>query len=199
MTKVFIGGSRRIPKLNKAIKDRIDNIIQNEYTVLVGDANGADKSVQNYLFDKKYENVLVFCMGDKCRNNIGSWQTKSIKASGSKKDFSYYSIKDLEMARAADYGFMIWDAKSNGTLNNIVNLLKENKKTLLYFSPNGNYYTLVTIDNLEELLAKCDKKYLDVFEEKLKISSILKKEDQRRTSNLSKGQSEPLFDHVSPS
>ena len=199
MTKVFIGGSRKISNLDKAIKDRIDNIIQNEYIVLIGDANGADKSVQHYLFDKKYKNVLVFCMGDKCRNNIGSWQTKSIEVSRSKKDFSYYSIKDLEMAKAADYGFMIWDAQSNGTLNNIVNLLKENKKTLLYFSPNRNFFTLATIDNLEELLAKCDRKYLDIFEEKLKISSILKNEDQRRTSNLSKSQSGPLFDYVSPS
>ena len=199
MTKVFIGGSRKISKLDKAIKDRIDNIIQNEYTVLIGDTNGADKSVQHYLFDKKYKNVLVFCMGDKCRNNIGSWQTKSIEVSRSKKDFSYYSIKDLEMAKAADYGFMIWDAQSNGTLNNIVNLLQENKKTLLYFSPNRNFFTLATIDNLGELLAKCDKKYLDIFEEKLKISSILKKESQRRTSNLSKSQPGPLFDYVSPS
>ena len=199
MTKVFIGGSRKISKLDKAIKDRIDNIIQNEDIVLIGDANGADKSVQHYLFDKKYKNVLVFCMDDKCRNNIGSWQTKSIEVSRSKKDFSYYSIKDLEMAKAADYGFMIWDAQSNGTLNNIVNLLQENKKTLLYFSPNRNFFTLATIDNLEELLAKCDKKHLDIFEEKLKISSILKKESQRRTSNLSKSQSGPLFDHVSPS
>ncbi len=182
MTKVFIGGSRRISKLNKAIKDRIDNIIQNEYTVLIGDANGADKSVQNYLYDKNYRNVLVFCMGDKCRNNIGNWQTQSIKAPMNKKDFSYYSIKDLEMSRAADYGFMIWDAKSNGTLNNIVNLLKENKKTLLYFSPNGNYYTLANIDHLEKLLAKCDVKYLDIFEEKLKISKFFTKENQRRTS-----------------
>jgi len=101
------------------------------------------------------------------------------------------------MAMAADYGFMIWDAKSNGTLNNIVNLLKENKKTLLYFSPEGSYYTLFTIDNIEELLAKCDKKYLDIFEEKLKISNILKKEHQRRTSNLAKSQLGPLFDYVS--
>jgi len=199
MTKVFIGGSRKISKLDKAIKNRIDNIIQNEYIVLIGDANGADKSVQHYLFDKKYKNVLVFCMDNKCRNNIGSWQTKSIEVSRSKKDFSYYSIKDLEMAKAADYGFMIWDAQSNGTLNNIVNLLQENKKTLLYFSPNRNFFTLTTIDNLKGLLAKCDRKYLDIFEEKLKISSILKEDGQQLTSNLSKSQSGPLFDYVSPS
>jgi hypothetical protein len=199
MTKVFIGGSRRISRLNKAIKDRIDNIIQNEYIVLIGDANGADKAVQNYLFDKNYRNVLVFCMGDKYRNNIGNWQIQNIEAPMNKKGFSYYSIKDLEMARAADYGFMIWDAKSNGTLNNVVNLLKENKKTLLYFSPNRIFFTLTTIDNLKGLLAKCDRKYLDIFEEKLKISSILKNEDQRRTSNLLKSQPGPLFDYVSPS
>ncbi len=178
MIKVFIGGSRNITMLNKDIKGRIDNIIQKEYTVLIGDANGADKSVQKYLFDKSYKNVRVFCMGNEYRNNVGHWETKHIKGTGDKKDYYYYSIKDLEMARETDYGFMIWDGKSKGTLNNIINLLKENKKVLVYFSPNKEFYNLISFNDLEKLLAKCEKKFLETFEEKFKVSQILKKEQQ---------------------
>lgn len=34
------------------------------------------------------------------------------------------------MAKAADYGFMIWNGKSKGTLNNIINLVQYNKNVL---------------------------------------------------------------------
>lgn len=175
MTKVFVGGSRKITRLNKNIKSRIDNVIQKGYTVLIGDANGADKSVQKYLFDKGYKNVRIFCMGNECRNNIGKWETKQIAETRNRKDYYYYSIKDLEMVKETDYGFMIWDGKSKGTLNNIINLLKESKKVLVYFSPNLEFYTLITFDDLERLLSRCEKKFLEVFEEKFKVSQILKK------------------------
>jgi hypothetical protein len=49
MTKVFIGGSRRLSQLNKDLKGRLDNIVERGFTVIVGDANGADKAVQRYL------------------------------------------------------------------------------------------------------------------------------------------------------
>ena len=76
------------------------------------------------------------------------------------------------MASETDYGFMIWDGKSKGTLNNIINLLKENKKVLVYFSPNKEFYKLITFDDLEKLLARCEKKSLEIFEGKFKISQI---------------------------
>src|SRR3990170_3898864 len=62
MTKVFIGGSRRLSRLNKDVKRRLDNIIERGFTVVVGDANGADKAVQQYLASRRYQKVIVFCM-----------------------------------------------------------------------------------------------------------------------------------------
>lgn len=183
MTKVFIGGSIKITKLNKDIKHRIDNIIQKEYIVFIGDANGTDKAVQEYLFDKGYKNVRVFCMGNECRNNIGNWETRHIEETMSRKDYYYYSIKDLEMAKETDYGFMIWNGKSRGTFNNVINLLKENKKVLVYFSPTKEFYNLITIDDLEKLLAKCEKKFLEVFEEKSKVSGVNSKQAVRECEN----------------
>ena len=61
MTKVFIGGSRRVTRLNADVQRRIDKIIEQGFAILVGDANGADKAVQTYLRTRRYNKVDVFC------------------------------------------------------------------------------------------------------------------------------------------
>jgi hypothetical protein len=71
MIKVFIGGSRGIRRLGPEVRKRLDEIIRKQLFVLVGDANGADKAVQNYLHERGYDRVEVFCTGGHCRNNVG--------------------------------------------------------------------------------------------------------------------------------
>jgi hypothetical protein len=71
MNSVFVAGSRALSKLNAPVKERLDNIVARRLTVLVGDANGADKAVQRYLAERNYQHVFVYCM-DVCRNNIGT-------------------------------------------------------------------------------------------------------------------------------
>lgn len=181
MNKVFIGGSRRLSRLNADVRQRLDNILQKGYSVLIGDANGADKAVQQYLFDKNYKNVLVYCVGEKCRNNIGQWETKLVReptGAGTLKDFRYYTIKDLEMIKDTDYGFMIWDTKSKGTLNNIVNLLQGNKIVIVYVSKDKKFYTLRALNDLEVLLTRCDKSSLEYLGKKLDLLQRTKKEQQ---------------------
>ena len=39
-----------------------------------------------------------------------------------------YTLKDISMAEDADYGLMVWDGESKGTLNNILLMKKLNKK-----------------------------------------------------------------------
>ena len=70
MDSVFVAGSRALSKLNAQVKERLDNILRKEFTVLVGDANGADKAVQGYLAERRYRHVFVYCM-EVCRNNVG--------------------------------------------------------------------------------------------------------------------------------
>jgi len=41
MDSVFVAGSRAMSKLNAPVKERLDNILRKECTVLIGDANGA--------------------------------------------------------------------------------------------------------------------------------------------------------------
>jgi len=180
MIKVFFGGSRAASKLNKDVKLRIDNVIENNYSILIGDANGADKAVQNYLFEKNYKNVIVYCMERQCRNNIGLWEVKHVNAPSGKTGFDYYSVKDIEMAKEADYGFMIWDAKSKGTLNNVINLLKSKKKSLLYFYPDKQFYVISTLLHLKYLLSKCSKEDIKGFEKNLNLPKILNTADYKQ-------------------
>ena len=154
MTTVFIGGSRRITHLNEDIKFRADNIIRQKMQVLIGDANGADKVMQQYFVNRRYDNVVVYCMGEHCRNNLGNWPVRHIVSRQNERNFAFYATKDLEMAKEASYGFMIWDGKSKGTLNNILNLLQQQKKVLVYFSPDRTCYALGSVDDIRRSFGK---------------------------------------------
>lgn len=155
MTSVFIGGSRRLARLSNAIRSRLENIVAQELDVLIGDANGIDKAVQEHLALVGYRKVTVYCMDERCRNNVGGWPTRNVRAERSKRDFAYYATKDAEMAKAASCGFMIWDGKSRGTLNNIANLLRANKKVAVYFSPQKSSTTIRSLADLRALIDKC--------------------------------------------
>jgi hypothetical protein len=153
MQYVFVAGSRALSRLNAQVKERINNIVRQSFTVLVGDANGADKAVQRYLAELNYQHVVVYCM-NVCRNNIGGWPTRQEKAApGVPHDRHYYGIKDLAMAKDASCGFMIWDGTSKGTLANVLNLLEIEKKVLLYHSPKKRFFTIRTARDLHHVLA----------------------------------------------
>ncbi|MCX5991883.1 MAG: hypothetical protein NTZ04_06095 [Chloroflexi bacterium] len=186
MTKVFIGGSRRLSTLSPRVRTKLNSIIHKRYMILVGDANGADKSVQRYLTDKHYNNVMVFCMANGCRNNLGQWETRRVEVSASIKGIDFYSAKDLEMVKEADYGFMLWDGKSRGTLLNIVRLLERDKKTLVYVSPKRTFLTLTTPADVEGLLAKCDEEQLDLFGNRTGMSQTPKKRTTQHQLNLTR-------------
>jgi hypothetical protein len=160
MTSVFIGGSRAVSKLNGIIRDQLDDLIQKHCTILIGDANGADRAVQQHFAERNYRNVIVFCMNH-CRNNVGAWETRAISPLTNKRDFSHFAQKDLAMAREARCGVMLWDGKSKGTLNNIHNLLHDQKKILVYLSSDKNFHKLCNEADLHTLLSQCDQAEVD--------------------------------------
>ena len=63
MNSVFIGGSRRLGRMNAEIARRLDNIMQKELRVLIGDANGFDRAAQSYLSGHGYRSVVVYWLG----------------------------------------------------------------------------------------------------------------------------------------
>jgi hypothetical protein len=163
MQYVFVAGSRSLSRLNAQVKERLDNILKQNFTVLVGDANGADKAVQRYLAQRSYQHVVIYCM-DVCRNNIGNWPVHEEKtAPGIPHDRQYYGIKDLAMAKDASCGFMIWDGTSKGTLTNIINLLEVQKKVLLYHSRKKLFFTVRTTEDLHHVLDASGIKNIESF------------------------------------
>jgi hypothetical protein len=156
MKKVFIGGSRRLSRLDKDVKSRLDNIIEKRFTVVVGDANGADKAVQRYLASTGYQQVVVFCMSGECRNNVGHWPTREVGATPGARGFAYFSKKDRVMGEEADYGLMLWDGRSRGTLTSILDLVRQGKPVLVYIAPAKSFYTLRQSEHLAEMLRRFD-------------------------------------------
>jgi probable addiction module antidote protein len=154
MNTVFVGGSRHISRLSAEVKERLKNVIKNGYDVIVGDANGADKAVQKYLFESAYENVTVFCSGEHCRNNLGKWPTQHVNPPKNVKGFQFYAAKDREMAMRADFGLMIWDGKSAGTILNVLRLARAGKISVLVNVPHKE---TINISNAqwESFLSQC--------------------------------------------
>lgn len=169
MSKVFFGGSRKLGRINSAIRTRLHNLISNGHTVLIGDANGVDRAVQSFFAGEGYQNVLVYCMDGDCRNNVGNWRIRAIESGGKKKDFAYYAMKDAAMALEANYGFMVWDGESKGTLNNVLNLLQQGKSVLLYRSPSREFLEVRSPDELLRVLASCPPGVREYLNKKIKL------------------------------
>lgn len=132
--KVFIGGSIGINYLEYAVKDELDKYMSGELEILVGDAYGIDSLVQRYLIEHDYDNVTVYASNGRARNNIGGWKVKAIEVPSGVFGRDFYTYKDVAMTAACDFALMIWNGKSQGTLNNILRLINNNKGVNVYLS-----------------------------------------------------------------
>ena len=95
-------------------------------------------------------------MEDDCRNNVGKWPARQLVPPHGAKGFDYYSVKDRAMAQAAAFGLMLWDGKSKGTVNNVVNLARDHKPVAVYVVPTGEFRTIRILDDLWDLLSGGD-------------------------------------------
>jgi len=162
--KVFIAGPRALKSLDSAVEERICNIIHQNITVLVGDANGVDKMIQSYLGNAGYQNVAVYASNGAARNNIGNWNIQNVPVKDGVTGFDFYAAKDKAMADDADCGFMIWNGKSKGTLNNMINLAKQDKTVLVYFTPHKKFYHIKSMEAAQKLASACGDDVGRLFE-----------------------------------
>ena len=150
MKSVFIGGSRRLGRMNGELARRLDNIIQKRLRVLVGDANGFDRAAQAYLADHRYDAVTVYCTAGECRNNAGNWPQHAVEYQGRDRGLEFYTAKDDAMLCDADFGLFAWDGKSKGTLRNIHKMAEQAKPSAVYVAPARRF---VTVRNVEDAFA----------------------------------------------
>lgn len=167
-TRVFIAGSRRLPRLSKDAKHRICNIIHQGFTVMVGDANGADRAVQQYLSEMGYKRVIIFCTESICRNNLGNWPTRAIRAENpARRNFEFYRAKDRAMVEEADYGLMLWYGRSRGTLMNAVGLIRRGRPLVLYVAPAKSFLTLRQAPDLLDVVSRFNPQSLPEVDREL--------------------------------
>lgn len=157
MTRVFIGGSRQVTRLDPEVRRRLDRIVAQKLPVVIGDANGADKAVQRYLYDHEFEKVEVFSADSSPRNNLGGWPVRVSPAAHARKDFDYYATKDRAMAAEATVGLMLWDGQSRGTLMNVLRLAVQKKPVVVYVQPRKAFVDVRTHSDLSTLLAELDR------------------------------------------
>ena len=153
MATVFVAGSITIKRLDFKVQERLMNIISLGHDVLVGDADGVDSSIQHFLHDQAYNQVTVFCSGDTPRNNVGDWHVHNVTTYHKPGTRAFFTAKDLAMAEAADSGFMIWDAKSTGTLANVFELLSRKKNAWVFIQKDKIFQAVKNVANIEALIA----------------------------------------------
>ncbi|CAI8885939.1 hypothetical protein EMIT0347P_40240 [Pseudomonas sp. IT-347P] len=88
------------------------------------------------------------------------------------------------MAEAADYGLMIRDAKSTGTLSNVIELLSRKKKSLVFVNKEKEFKVVGDVTQLEELVAFMSDHAKQKANEKIKLFDriSLLKHDQAELS-----------------
>lgn len=202
MATVFIAGSISISRLHEKVADRINKIVSSDFNVVVGDADGADTSIQECLQRYQARKVTVYCTGDSPRNNVAEWPVHRVVSKAKAGTRAYFTAKDLEMARDSDYGLMVWDGKSTGTLSNVIELLREKKKSVVFVNKNKNFVTISDKGGLERLVAFMSDHARAKADEKIglaaKIASIAHEQFSLDIGANSESSADPVKDLEPP-
>ena len=162
---VFISGSSKTQfkdsgyyrgQLPKDVKSKIDSYISKGNKIVVGDAPGIDRQVQNYLKKKNYDNVEIYSPGIKVRYTANKkWKSNLVDAPefepGSPE---WLAKKDKIMNLVSNEGLaIILDKGSQATRNNVKRFIEENKDVSVYeLSQRGNKYDRWVEDVVKEIL-----------------------------------------------
>ncbi|MDJ0842203.1 MAG: hypothetical protein QNK37_37225 [Acidobacteriota bacterium] len=136
---VFLSGSRSIQELHPLVQQRLRNILAKNFRVVIGDADGVDTAFQNFFWEHRYPQVVVYCPGARCRNNVGGWPQHHIDVPPHIRGRAFYTQRDKAMAAAADVGFVVWDGKSKGSQANIEEMKRLGKPSLVFHHGAGRF------------------------------------------------------------
>lgn len=137
---VFISGSSKTQfedsgyfrkELPSAIQNKIRQYMKDGKTILVGDAPGIDRQVQDFLNGNNYMNVEVYSPGKKVRYSANEkWNTNLVDVPGAEEGSGeWLRGKDEAMTEKADEGLaIILDEGAKATRNNVERLNSQNKK-----------------------------------------------------------------------
>lgn len=161
--KVFISGSKETVRYYRVrmpypIREKLDEFMEDDTEIIIGDCMGIDADVQRYLNDNGYRNVTVYVAGRNrpARNNEGKWEEKHFDASY----FNGYSMrveKDIHLAEDADVGFAVWNEESKGTFVNLVCLLAQGKPCEVFSLKQQKWLDIKSVSDLEAYVSPKDE------------------------------------------
>ncbi|MEZ2219631.1 hypothetical protein [Rhizobium sp. RCC_161_2] len=180
MQSVFVAGSITIKNLPTAFVEKLDSLLAANLGVLVGDASGTDKAVQEVLRDRGAESVTVYCSGSHPRNNLGDWPVRHASSDAEPGTKAFFAAKDILMAENADVGLMLWDAKSTGTLSNVIELTRRRKKSVVFVNKRGGFTIIRDIPSLRNLVELMSVGARELAEKKIRLSIKLNELDNEQ-------------------
>ena len=124
-------------ELPASVKADIDGYIRSGDKIIVGDAPGVDRQVQDYLKSKNYKNVEVYGpgKGDVRYSADEDWKTKTIDSGKYEPDSDEWRAeKDKYMSKIADRGLAIVleNGGAGATRDNVDRLISQNKDVKVY-------------------------------------------------------------------
>lgn len=145
--KVFISGSIDIKQLPERVIPTLQTIISKGHHILIGDAGGVDKLVQDYLANSGYENVSIYSIYSIPRYNSGGFDHIYVPApSDLKSERDRQKFKDRQMADECDSFLVVWDGKSKGCFANINSAVSQAKHLKVYLQSIDNYLDKKTLN-----------------------------------------------------
>ena len=138
--RVFLGGSKSITELTDDEKAVIDEYIEKDCQILVGDCRGADAEIQKHLVERGYKNVKIYATDGEARNNVGNFKVIACPSmltpeARARKDYFYCRIKDRRMLTLCDEIIMFWDSGSKASRENLEEGVKMKKPTKAVLRP----------------------------------------------------------------
>jgi hypothetical protein len=169
--KVVLGGSRHLEYVPQEVAERLIEWMAATCEFLVGDAPGTDRAFQRFLQSENYPAVKVFTSAEEIRNNLGNWQVEKVESGLKGKSNAVHAFKDRRMSQIADFGLMIWDCKSAGTLSNLIDLIDQGKNCFIWIAPDSELHQFDDSISLEKWM----ENYPDVRDEAMKRLSMFHK------------------------
>jgi hypothetical protein len=165
--KVFVSGSSKTQdknsgyyrkKLPDNIKSAIDSKMKNGDTILVGDAPGIDRQVQDYLKKNRYKHVTVYATGDSPRYSANKkWNTKLVDSKGYEPGTPEFNRqKDIAMTNDADEGIAVVLDKggAKATRNNVDRLIEQNKDVQIFQITSGINTNKISYEYMKNPVSK---------------------------------------------
>jgi len=123
--KLLLMGSSKFKarELPLEVRDRIDDAMAENMTIIVGEASGASRLYQDYLNSKAYRNVVVG-HAVRLRYNAGNW--RAVQYGKNLKEREKAMIEDCDSA------IIIWADNSGQIAKNLELLKRLRKTTFLY-------------------------------------------------------------------